>query len=73
MLIAWSDHEARPTLGFDWIPLINAYALIWCFMLHHSREMQLILANFSVFAPFWLLNIKYQCVSFLQLFIEPRT
>ena len=30
MLNAWSDHEARTQLGFVWIPLINAYALIWC-------------------------------------------
>ena len=73
MLIAWSDHEVRATLGFCPIPLINAYALIWCFMLHHSREKRVFLANFSLFAPFWLLNIKYECVSFLQLLIELRT
>jgi BMFP domain-containing protein YqiC len=72
MLNAWSDHEARPTLGFDLIPLINANALIWCLLLHHSREKRVFLSNFRLSNPFLPLNIKYECVSFLQLSIALR-
>jgi BMFP domain-containing protein YqiC len=73
MLIAWSDHEARATLGFCPIPLNNANALIWCLILHHSREKWAFLSNLSVFPSFGPLNIKYECVSFLQLSIKLRT
>ena len=37
------------------------------------REIWVFLAVFGVSARFWPLNLKYQCVSFLQLSIELRT
>ena len=41
--------------------------------MHHGGENQDFLDYFSPFTPFWLLNIKYQGVSFLQLSIALRT
>jgi hypothetical protein len=38
MLIAWSDHEGQPFFEFLPIHLINAYALIWCLLLHLMSE-----------------------------------
>ena len=34
MLIAWSDHDGLVAPEFRAIPLINANALFWCYILH---------------------------------------
>jgi BMFP domain-containing protein YqiC len=59
--------------GFVTNPPNKAFALFWCFILHHVREFLPFEAVFSHFAHFWPPNIKYQHVSFMQLFIELRT
>ena len=40
--------------------------------MHHRGENSVVLGLFALFTPFWPPNIKYQCVSFMQPFIELR-
>ena len=40
--------------------------------MHHESENSVIWGLFALFTPFWPPNIKYQCVSFMQPFIELR-
>lgn len=72
MLIAWRDHEGRSLLGFERIPLINAYALFWCLRLHPIGEFWLFFWFLPLIWHFSSHNLKYKCVSFLQLSIELR-
>jgi len=72
MLIAWSDHEGRGFSGFGQIHLIKAFALFWCSILHLIGECWGFFRFLPLFGHFCPYNLKYECVSFLQLSIELR-
>ena len=72
MLIAWSDHEGMGFFDLGLIPLFNAYALFWCSRLHPIGEFGSFFRFQPLFGHFYPHNLKYQCVSFLQLSIELR-
>jgi BMFP domain-containing protein YqiC len=72
MLIAWSDHEGRGFFGFGQIHLIKAFALFWCLILHLIGEFGAFFGFLPLFGQIYPYNLKYECVSFLQLSIELR-
>ena len=58
MLIAWSDHDGLAMNQLLAIPLNNAFAPFWCFILHLYCEFPLFLAAFEGFHDFWCLKLK---------------
>ena len=69
---AWSDIDGLGIHRFVTNPPIEAFAPIWCLRLHYTCEFSPFWAISSEFARFCLPNIKYLCVSFMQLFKELR-
>jgi hypothetical protein len=67
MLNAWGDIDGLDAHGFVTNPPNKAFALFWCLRLHHACEFRALWLIFSPFGHFWSPNIKYQCVSFMQL------
>jgi BMFP domain-containing protein YqiC len=72
MLNAWSDIELPSVPSFVTNPPNKANALFWCFILHLKGEFRAFFGFKPLFWHFYPYNLKYKCVSFLQLSIELR-
>ena len=69
---AWSDIEGLGIHRLVTNPPIKAFALIWGFILHRMGEYCAFKGFLRPFTHFCQANIKYQCVSFMQLTMELR-